>query len=105
MDEVTKLLGITTAVVFVSIITIIAMIIGVFLNAWILLCLWQWYILPFGIMMISFPHAIGLSTIISFLTYHPPQKDHTPHFWIGAVMPFVFLLIGWICHFWMPPVM
>ncbi len=68
-------------------------------------CLWRWFVVPLGLPEISTVHSVGLSLIISFLTYHHYnfKKDDE----VGAldtlghllVRPITTLALGWLLHF------
>lgn len=48
---------------------------GAVLNGWVLSMLWVWFIVPFGVFPLSIAHAVGLSLVIRFLTFHANIKD------------------------------
>ena len=36
-------------------------------NGWLLTDIWAWFIVPFGVMQLSLPHAIGISMFVGYL--------------------------------------
>jgi hypothetical protein len=66
--------------------------------------LWAWFISePFGAPLLSTAHAIGISTLISFITYQytptPKEtKDQGAMFFAILVRPLIAFLFGWIVH-------
>jgi hypothetical protein len=95
-----------TALVIISLITVP---IGVFLNAYTLLCLWLWFIVPLGVPAIGLVHAMGIMLIKGFMMakYLPKdqEEDEEPATKIGKLkgslvftytMPIIALGVGYI---------
>jgi hypothetical protein len=58
--------------------TISVMVIGVTLSGFVLSILWSWFISPsFNVDDISVPVAIGISMIVSYMTYQDDSKSDT----------------------------
>ena len=94
--------GITLATgAFIGIIAI--MVIESVLNAWALTKLWAWFIVPyFGFLPLCIPVAIGISFIVTFLTYKP-NKDDTGGITFLIFKPIMFVLFGWVVHTYFMP--
>ena len=82
-------------------------VLGVFLNAYLLLLSWHWFVVPLGAREITFWHSAGLSTVISYLgsSYRKSLDDEVQgyDYWAKLVLSnykqkaFYFVLI-WVCH-------
>ena len=74
------------------------------ISGWALVRLWNWFILPFfDVPTLSIAHAVGISLIVSFLTYSPTEaKDgRTTEEKIGSIIaallrPGLVVLIGYV---------
>lgn len=68
------------ALTILTLISLISVPIGVFLNAYTFLCLWLWFIVPFGVPAIGLVHAMGILLVKGFLMakYAPVQEDVEP---------------------------
>lgn len=93
---------------------IISILSSPFIYVWrgyVLTILWGWFIVPtFGIKAITIPQAIGLSLIVSFLTYQASKsvfadeeepKKSILQVILSFIIPATCLLIGWIVNHWM----
>lgn len=69
---------ITAIVTFliVGIISVAGFALSLFLRGWALIWLWHWYAEPFGLMSLTFWHAVGLSLLVAFFTYE--LNDNSP---------------------------
>ena len=86
---------------------------GSILNGYVLSVLWVWFVVPiFGLPALSIISAIGVSMVVSYLTYHDAgykkektEADLTRSFaHMVAVMiirPSFVLLFGWILNCFM----
>lgn len=72
------------------------------LNGFVLMKLWQWFLVPLGLPVIGLAHCIGIAIIINFLTMHyqksPKESDDGgwnafAHLYLN---PLFVLFIGWI---------
>ena len=70
-------------------------------NGLLLMSLWGWYIVPFGVMSITLPHAIGLSIIIGLFRTTIKSKDLGKTFLENALYIAVTFSFGWIVHLFM----
>lgn len=98
-----KTLGILT-------ITISTLTLGTIWRSYVLSILWAWFIVTtFGLPVLNIPTAIGLSCVVSFLTY---QHDHTKDERSGVekcvegalvlfLHPLLALFVGWIVKQWL----
>ena len=91
------------------IIAIISLFIFPVLRGFVLKYLWLWFAVPFGLMPISIAHAIGISLIISFLTYQQDARKTSDDedtsilisFFSQVTIIFVLLLMGYIIKLFM----
>jgi hypothetical protein len=63
--------------------------------------LWQWFVVPFGLPNIGVAHAIGISLIVSFLTYEGAKTDNkdVAEAISGPVIQLVVVFaFGWLVH-------
>jgi hypothetical protein len=66
-------------------------------NGYVLSSLWGWFIVPvFAVEPITIVQAVGLSIVVSFVTFHGTPKDYKPDWTQALLRPFVVLLMGWI---------
>lgn len=88
-------------------VVILAVVVTTALRGLVLAILWGWFVEPLGVHSINVAEAIGLATIISFLTLREEEEDKKRlPFWdkfISALMlsfssSAMYLLIGWIAH-------
>lgn len=68
--------------------------------------MWGWFVEPLGIMAITTPHAVGLSTIVSIWLNGDnkvkTEDESTAAKWFKILgKPIVILLIGYIAHLFM----
>ena len=71
------------------------------LNGLVLCQLWQWFVVPFGLPTLTIAQALGLGTLISYLTKYTPIGQNNKATFGEAVgtaigWPLVALTIGWI---------
>ena len=79
--------------------------ISTLINGWVLSILWGWFIVPvFGVQAITLGQAIGLSMVVSFLTYQyiDAKKDENNGAWTAVAVaifrPLFALFFGWLIH-------
>lgn len=70
-------------------------------RGWILLNLWNWFIIPLGAPHITMAHALGISLVIGFMTAHYDSRTKTQSEKIEELiavfaMPTIGLIMGWI---------
>lgn len=99
------LLGLFWSIVFIFL--------GVLLDAWVVMLLWGWFIVPvFNLPALGYLQAMGVSLVIGYLTFQSPAdekkkdgpnlKDQTIHWLTYDVYVRLFcLFIGWIVHFFL----
>lgn len=90
---------------------IVSSFLGLLLRGFVVSVLWKWFVVPLGLPAISVPHGIGLSTLILFMTNdytYSEELDSSDRnaiimntFLIPFGVPLLFLLNGWIIHFFM----
>lgn len=111
MNALAAVLGLFSIVIGVVASIFIISAISSIINGFVLSKLWLWFIVPFfGFAPLSIPLAIGISLIVTFLTYHTiglKAEDDAAKKRGNAVLvfvrPFVYLLFGWVVHsFFMP---
>jgi hypothetical protein len=87
---------------------------GIFMRGWALTMMWGWFVVPFGVMQISMPHALGLSGCIALFhgistasTKNKSGEDDSPAVTVGKVfamtliVPLVIVGVGYIFHYFM----
>jgi hypothetical protein len=93
------------AVLFFAVYMVVASI----LRGWVLSILWAWFVVPFGCPHIDIAHAIGISMVVSFLTYQHIESDsdksgleQTIALCVSGLLQSLFALgLGWIVHSFM----
>jgi hypothetical protein len=80
-------------------------------RGYVLVRLWGWFIVPvFHITAINIPEGIGLSLVVSYLTYQyirdkEDKDDYIGNFirsiGVAVLWPAFALLFGWIVQHWM----
>jgi hypothetical protein len=68
--------------------------------------LWSWFVVPFGIMALSLPHAIGIDLLVGGLVFKSRLRDITEEESLyllrdNALVSTLCLAIGWAAHLWM----
>jgi len=88
---------------------------GPFWSAFVFLWLWRWFIVPLGVLNITYWHSFGLVIIIQFLLLsvslsredmeNSSERKAKPDWaywkrrlWRGNVTEAFFLVIGWLVH-------
>jgi hypothetical protein len=78
---------------------------SILLRGFVVVKLWGWYVLPFGVSQIGMAHALGISLFLSLLSQqHQPARDSREKYEIlisTIVGPLWVLLFGWIFQHWM----
>lgn len=84
--------------------------VALFLKAFALCYLWEWFIVPLGMDPIGKAHALGIATVVCMLT-----PDHTPKssddgdpfakmlsaIFVSVFGPLFALFFGWLAHLMM----
>ena len=88
---------------------------GLIINGTVLSALWDWFMLPIGLLPISTGHAIGLAAVGSLLThqYNPrliklysemtdSEKVQSAKHLLSSVFlrPGLVYVVGWVAHFY-----
>ena len=77
------------------------------LRGWVIMRLWAWFIVPFGIQGLTLPHAIGIGLILTFLTAHTLGKraktmeEKIEEIATSIIWPLMSLLMGYIVQLFM----
>ena len=76
---------------------------SVILRGLVLKILWGWFIVPLGVISIGISHALGISIIITFITFKKPAEDTK---WEEVIMGSIgvsgfALLLGYIFQLFM----
>lgn len=72
------------------------------LRGWVILKLWDWFIVPLNAPQISIVQAIGISILINFMTLHDINtkkrdlEEEIKGYIFVFTYPFIILLIGWV---------
>jgi hypothetical protein len=78
-------------------------------KGYVLTVLWKWFVVPaFGLPLINIPTAIGICSIMTFLTMrHKTGQDErdlservSEALILSMISPAIFLFGGWIVKFW-----
>lgn len=88
------------------------MVVLTLLRALVLRDLWTWFVVPLGVPGIGLAHAVGISTIVAYLTYQrqpqDPDERRRGAFYVflmatmaGVVMPLFSWGVGWIARHYM----
>ena len=96
------------AVAWLKMLTLLPVLIfGLLLNAYFLLLLWHWFVVPLGVQNITYWQSAGLSTAISYFfgnaSRDETEKERDYQYWIKHIkagfkrMAF-FFVIAWLCH-------
>jgi len=87
---------------FVSLFFVL-LVVSTLLNGWVFSILWAWFIIPvFGLPALTIGQAIGLSMVVTFLTYQyvDNQKSDKETNYAVIVLPlakpFMYLAIGYV---------
>ena len=82
-------------------------------EGWIIWVLWGWFMVPLGIPVITFVHAVGISVLVGVFTSNPKPKTDAEHrayqdtnnlmyaHFMWALNVTLLLGVGWIVHQWM----
>lgn len=90
-------------VIWKGVASIVGVIVGTVLSAWVLTQMWGWFIVPLGVASIGMAHAWGLIILIHWLTDHNAKTEEMT---FGAAMvriliaPLFVLLFGSVA-FWL----
>jgi len=80
------------------------------MNGWAIVKLWGWFMVPLGLPVLTIPMALGLFTIVAYMTYQinyaEIQADSgkgvryvlVKGFVIATFKPLTAILMGWIIH-------
>lgn len=76
------------------------------LEPFVIVALWRWYVVPFGVMALTWAHAFGLNLLITMFTWRYLGERDDDANWRAAVENLKLIalvsLLGWVVHFWMP---
>lgn len=81
----------------IGIVTVV--VIGTIIRGFVISKCWQWFIVPFGIVEIGIAHAIGLSVIVSTVTYSgkSEKKDSLGDLFFDAFLQCVVSNAFYLC--------
>ncbi|WP_261643105.1 hypothetical protein [Erwinia mallotivora] len=81
---------------------IIIFIVSVFYHGFMLLTLWAWFIIPFGMPPLTLPWAIGLSVLIGSIKGWPETDGRDESIWFTLLKTYaavtLYLVVGWFVH-------
>ena len=85
---------------------VVAVPVGIFLRGLVIQQFWTWFVVPFGVLAITMPWALGISTFAWMLTGgDSDQREHDEpgaSMWraVGKLLggPVVSFLLGWFWH-------
>lgn len=94
--------------VIVGIALLVLWAIGVFWGGFVASTLWDWFMVPLGMVSINYWHASGLSALLSVFLgprgmHRGDDKDDVgaelAYYLVGAVViPLICLAAGWVAH-------
>jgi hypothetical protein len=99
-----KYLSTVLAFLFIATGVIAYVIIGLFLQGWALTHLWSWFISPLGVMNIGLWHAVGIMSVVSFMTYKPDNYKNKDKSELASALlvplmaPLFAVLFGYLIH-------
>ena len=79
--------------VFILIGKFFGLIIVVLSEAAVLMCLWEWFIVPFGVISISLAWAVGINCMSNFFRYRY-SKSTEINYIDGVTTKMIFLCVG-----------
>ena len=80
------------------------------MNGWAITKLWGWFMVPLGLPMLTIPMALGIYTIVTYMTYQINYAEIRADsgkgvgyvlgkgFVIATFKPLTAILMGWIIH-------
>ncbi len=89
--------------------TIVLVVYASILNGLALTKLWSWFIVKtFELPPLSIPEAIGLSTVVAYLTHQLDDKKNEDEYWqtltkgfaVATAKSIFALLFGWVVQLW-----
>jgi hypothetical protein len=94
------------AILFVIVLAIILAPILWFSYGFSIMMLWNWFVVPLGVVSINIFHALGLSTLALMLTYrysiNKDDRDNDNSKMITVfLIPWTSLLFGYVVHLFM----
>lgn len=93
-----------------SILVPIFMVLSLLVEGFVVMKLWGWFIVPFGLPFIGYLHAAGIALLHKFvcpIVKNQPDKNTTiisaiqQMFGLAVIYPMFVLLVGWILHWLM----
>jgi hypothetical protein len=90
-----------------SLLLLALLLVGLLLNAYFLLLLWHWFIVPLGVREITFWHSAGLSAMLSYFrsSWGKPRDKEKQNFqdWrrrirVGFGEMACYFVIAWLFH-------
>lgn len=89
--------------VFDFVVAVTVIILTVFLRGIVLSYLWGWFIVPLGMAPIGIGMALGIATLVGFLTFHDlhVKQEHHPaktRLFLGLFYPLIVFAAGYIYH-------
>lgn len=82
---------------------------GMIARGWALTVMWGWFVVPLGVMQISFPHALGLTGCVTLFAGHLASIETSKEdagiadvayksFGVMVLAPLFITGFGWIFH-------
>ena len=77
---------------------IVLLVVGALLDGYVMLTMWDWFIVPLGVTSIALPHAIGISLFTNFFKGRSAKDEDTLAVQVGKIIlaPLLLLSFGWI---------
>ena len=96
--------------VMLTLLSIVLIVSSVLVSAWAIATLWIWFLVPLGLPVIGYAHALGINLMMTvftqdFNTKSEESDDKVKKFVTQIVkailFPVIFVGIGWIYHSFM----
>lgn len=113
MSNWERFIGAMVAILGIATIVALIMAYSFTMTAIVVSAYWEWFFIPLGAPVLTWPHLLGLAGLIRYLThqYRPATPDGQPSPSMGKAFHTAFvnitfgsaatLAIGWLLHRWM----
>lgn len=67
-------------------------------SGWVVTCLWDWFVVPFGMKSITVPHAMGLTILAQLIINTDIDQDKTYGYYLvkSAALAVASLIVGYL---------
>ncbi len=78
----------------------IVFMVGIMLDAWALKAMWGWFVVPLGVVDVSYVHVLALRTVAVFMTTaqltEHKKREPVEQMIIWIITPVILWLGGWV---------